>query len=68
MKNVVDEVKTAARDAEAELKKVLAAVEHWYSEHYFHASRAGVAPISIADKASLVAHVSAAVHSEDKSL
>lgn len=39
----------------------VAAIECWYAEHYHAAALAGRVPITADDKASLIAHVSAAL-------
>jgi dihydroorotate dehydrogenase len=47
--------------AEEFAKRALAGVEAWYAEHFHRAAIAGVAPINSAEKAALIAHVTAAL-------
>lgn len=42
-------------------QRAVAAVERWYADHYHAAAVAGRPPITAEDKASLIAHVSAAL-------
>ncbi len=48
--------------AEVDCERVLTAIEGWYALHFHKATLNGVAPISAEDKASLIAHVQAAVN------
>lgn len=48
----------------ADVKKVLAAIEAWYAEHFRRAAVAGRAPISADDKSELTKAITAAIQSE----
>lgn len=54
------------KTAEADVKRVVAAIEAWYAKHYHSAAVAGRAPISVDEKAALVEHVTAAVTHEEQ--
>lgn len=54
----------AERDANSDLKRVLAAIEAWYAAHFHRAVVEGRAPISAADKADLVKAVTEATSKE----
>ena len=44
-----------------DMQRATAVVDGWYAEHYHAAAIAGRAPITAEDKASLIAHVAAAL-------
>jgi hypothetical protein len=48
----------------ADVKKVMAAIEAWYAEHFRRAALAGRAPISADDKSELTKAITAAIQSE----
>lgn len=48
----------------ADVKKVVAAIEAWYAEHFRRAALAGRAPISADDKSELTKAITAAIQSE----
>lgn len=45
--------------------RAVEAVERWYTKHFHAAAVAGRAPITAEDKASLIAHVSAAINPKE---
>ncbi len=61
-RTVEGDAKAAAIDIEDAVKRALAGVERWYADHFHRAAVTGVAAINSADKASLIAHVTAAIN------
>lgn len=55
------DAKTAALDVESAVKKAIAGVERWYSEHFHHAAITGTSPIPADQKSALVAHVTQSI-------
>lgn len=47
--------------AEADVDRIVAAIEKWYAAHFHRAAVNGTAPISADDKAALIQHVTNAV-------
>lgn len=54
----------AEKDADADFKRIEAAIEAWYARHFHRAAVEGRAPISATDKADLVKAVTEATTKE----